>query len=84
MLFEHCRAIHTVGMDAAITVAFLDSSCRVISVKRTAPGRPWVVDLRARHVLETGFDEDLIVGDRFDHKPRRRAMSRRWIADVPE
>ena len=51
---------------------------------RTQPGRLIVWRARARHVLETAVDADVRVGDRFDYRPRRRAINRRWISDVPE
>lgn len=84
MLFLHARAVHTLGMAFPISVVFLDKTARVIGVERAQPGRLAVWLLRARHVLETAVDADVRVGDRFDYRPRRRAISRRWISDVPE
>src|SRR5438105_3274932 len=84
MLFEHTRAIHTVGMRFPILVAFLDAQMRVRWVARARPGRPAIVRLRARHVMEFAADADVRVGDRFDHSPSLRAIRRRWISEVPE
>lgn len=84
MMFPNSRAVHTVGMDFPISVVFLDRWSRVIGVERTLPGRRLVRRARARHVLETAVDADVRIGDRFDYRPSRRAISRRWISDVPE
>jgi uncharacterized membrane protein (UPF0127 family) len=84
MLFPNARAVHTRGMAFPISVVFLDRTARVIGVERVQPGRLVVLRVRARHVLETAVDADVRVGDRFAYRPRRRAISRRWISDVPE
>jgi uncharacterized membrane protein (UPF0127 family) len=84
MLFPNARTVHTVGMAFPISVVFLDRTSRVVGVERTQPGRRSVRRVRARHVLETAVDADVQVGDRFDYRPRRRAISRLWISDVPE
>ena len=39
LLIERCRSIHTVGMQFAIDVAFLDDEGRVVRVARAV--RPW-------------------------------------------
>jgi len=84
MLFPNARSVHTLGMAFPISVVFLDRTSRVVGVERTPPGRRLVRRVRARHVLETTADADVRIGDRFDYRPRRRAISRRWISDVPE
>lgn len=62
MLFERCRSVHTFGMRAPITVAFLDRSWRVIRVVRASSGRV-LLCRRARHVLECHVGADVRVGD---------------------
>jgi uncharacterized protein len=84
MLFPRARAVHTVGMAFPISVVFLDRTSRVIGVVRAPPGKRVLWRPRARHVLETAVDADVRVGDRFGYRPRRRAIRRRWISDVPE
>jgi uncharacterized membrane protein (UPF0127 family) len=62
MLLERCRSIHTFGLRAPITVAFLDRSWRAIRVVRASPDR--IVACRgARHVLELHIGADVQVGD---------------------
>ena len=40
LVFERCRAIHTVGMRFPIDVAFVDRTWRVVAVRsRVGPGR---------------------------------------------
>lgn len=84
MLFRNARGVHTVGMAFPIAIVFLDRTARVIGVERAPPGRRLMRRGRARHVLETAVDADVRIGDRFDYRPSRRAISRRWISDVPE
>ena len=62
MLLERCRSVHTVGMRFPITVAFLDTSSRVVRVDRAPIGRI-LFCRRARHVLECHIGSDVRVGD---------------------
>lgn len=64
MLLRKCRSVHTFGMRAPISVAFLDRKMTVIEVRRCRPGR-FVTRLSARHVLETGLGSAIRIGDRF-------------------
>jgi hypothetical protein len=72
MLFLRCRSVQTFGMKAAISVAFLDRSMRVIELRRCPPGivvragRP-----DARHALECDVASGLRIGDRI--RPAARA-----------
>ena len=53
MLLSPARSVHTVGMQFAIDVAYLDSKMNVLSVTAMKPGRVGRVVWRARHVLES-------------------------------
>ena len=71
LLLERCRSIHTVGMQFAIDVVFLDGEGRVV---RLAPAvRPWRMALggrAARCVVEAAAGwlqrTGVAVGDRLD------------------
>ncbi len=66
--FEHCPALHTLGMRAAIDVVFLDGFGRVLACcPGVPPGRPSVSYSDARAVLKMAqgflFRTDVLVGD---------------------
>ena len=65
LLLERCRSVHTFGMRAAITVAFLDESWRVIRVVRARPGR-LLFSRRARRVFECHIGAAVCVGEHLD------------------
>jgi uncharacterized membrane protein (UPF0127 family) len=53
--FERCRAIHTLGMRAAVDVIFIDAGGRVLRCDAgVRPGRPVVACAGAHAVLEMG------------------------------
>lgn len=64
LLLRDARIVHTIGMRAAIAVAFLDDDLRVRAVRAVRPGRLAGPVRGARHVLEVAPDADLAVGDR--------------------
>lgn len=80
MLLPRARIVHTFGMPAAITVAFLDRRLVVVAVRHAPPGR-FVGPVRgASHVLEAIAGADLRPDDGFqlvtapsDADPTRRA-----------
>jgi uncharacterized membrane protein (UPF0127 family) len=54
--FERCRAIHTLGMRAAVDVIFLDADGRVLRCEGgVRPGRLVVTCTGAHAVLEMGY-----------------------------
>lgn len=55
MLFQHCRAVHTIGMSYALNIIFLNKKWEVVSVRyHVLPGRFFVWGgWRAKHVIET-------------------------------
>jgi len=52
LLLPRCRSVHTFGMRFAIDVVFLDRDGRVVSCRRSVPGRRVAVELAAYAVLE--------------------------------
>jgi len=53
LIFERCRAIHTVGMRFSIDVAFVDRGWRVVALRADVrPGRMLLPTWRAWGVVE--------------------------------
>jgi len=68
MLIVPCRSVHTVGMQFAIDVVFLDKQCRVVSIRPNIEPGSWNnTCLKARSTLElpagTAEARHLEVGD---------------------
>jgi uncharacterized membrane protein (UPF0127 family) len=71
MWFRRCRSVHTFGMSAPISVAFLDRAMRVIEVRRAPPRRIVTARRRGvRHALECRDGTELRVGNRFRNRAR--------------
>ena len=66
MFFWRCRSVHTVGMRGPITVALLDASFRVVSVRTMRPRRLLLPRRGVRHILECAAGADVRPGDRFE------------------
>lgn len=49
--FEHCNAIHTIGMRTALDVVFLDRALRVMRVDADVRPQRFYVGLRQAHVV---------------------------------
>ena len=52
LLIERCRAVHTVGMNFEIDVAYLDADRQVVDIVTMRPGRIGRPRLGARSVIE--------------------------------
>ncbi len=53
--FEHCHAVHTLGMRATVDLVFLDAQARVLRCDaEVRPGRPMVSCAGADAVIEMG------------------------------
>jgi uncharacterized membrane protein (UPF0127 family) len=61
MFLERARSVHTFGMRFAIQVAFLDRDYRVVQTRVVRPRR-LARNRRARHTLELGVGERVVVG----------------------
>ena len=74
--FDHCEAVHTMGMNAIVDLLFLDRWLRVIKVEHAVrPSRPLVWCRGASSVLQmdAGFlaRTDILAGDALtiEHQP---------------
>ncbi len=53
--FEHCHAVHTLGMRATVDLVFVDAQARVLRCDAgVGPGRPMVSCPQADAVIEMG------------------------------
>ena len=64
LLIPNATSVHTFGMDAPITVAWLDDALRVLEIRHLPPSRITLPRRRARHVLECAEHAELRPGDR--------------------
>jgi uncharacterized protein len=72
--FEHCNAVHTVGMRSALDIVFLDRNHRVLRVASGVPKNKLYIGVpKARVVIEfgPGFSEanPLLHGERLQLEP---------------
>ena len=63
LLIPNATSVHTFGMAAPITVAWLDDELRVLEVRRLRPRRITLPRRRASHLMECAEDADLRRGD---------------------
>jgi uncharacterized protein len=66
--FDHCQAVHTLGMRALVDLIFLDKRLRIARVEHAVrPGRPLIWCREAASVLEMGYGflarRDVLIGD---------------------
>jgi uncharacterized membrane protein (UPF0127 family) len=64
MFLTPAASVHTVGMQFAIDVAYVDRNLTILSVVSMVPGRIGWPRLRARHVIETELGRCSLLGIR--------------------